>query len=57
MALPPAGHSSGIESPQQMPVHRAEHGAPLDRGRNQDIRVEVRSLNFYDSLLGGAAHG
>ena len=34
-----------------MPVRRSEHGAPLDRGRNRDIRVEVRSLNFYDSLL------
>lgn len=38
----------------------AEHkgiAAPYPAAHQQDIRVEVRSLNFYDSLLGGAAHG
>ena len=30
---------------------------PYPAAHQQDIRVEVRSLNFYDSLLGGAAHG
>lgn len=31
--------------------------APYPAAHQQDVRVEVRSLHFYDSLLGGAAHG
>lgn len=38
----------------------AEHrgiAAPYPAAHQQELRVEVRSLSFYDSLLGGAAHG
>ena len=31
--------------------------APYPAAHQQDVHVEVRSLHFYDSLLGGAAHG
>lgn len=31
--------------------------APLPAAHQQELRVEVRSLSFYDALLGGTAHG
>lgn len=30
---------------------------PLPAAHQQELRVEVRSLSFYDALLGGTAHG
>ena len=38
-------------------MERKGIATPYPAALQQDVQVEVRPLNFYDRLLGGAAHG